>query len=470
MNSASIWIFLPAVTGLGLYFFRRWFKTTVTIGVMVSASLAVLAWFLPVGELVNLGALSFKVGDSFEILGRRLVLEDQDRLFIWMTFAMSAFWFAAVYITRAGRATVPLGLLMVAFWMAAMAVEPLLFAALLMEIAVLVSIPIFIQPGLPGIVLDQKLVSGGVRLLVMQTLGMAFLLMTGWALSGVETMPNREAVIRTTSLLAFGLALILGIYPFHTWILVLSQRSHPYAAAFGLVALPWMGLNLGLRFLDRYTWLNQVEVIVYALQAAGALMLLAGGVGAAFERHLGRILGYAILLETGYGLLAISSVQSLPLLMAAFLPKMVSFGVLALAMSVMQSRLPDLSLPSLKGVGIRLPFVSTALVLALLSITGVPLLAFFPLRLALLESLVSQAAWAVGFSLVGCLGLLAATMRVALSLVSSETQFSAGIQENWQVLSLTGMAILFLILVGLFPHWFSLVFSQSLRFFENLAP
>jgi NADH-quinone oxidoreductase subunit N len=468
MSSPVIWILSPAVLGLVLYFLRRWFRLTVTLGVAAAVVLAVLAWYLPIGIQINLGAWSFKIFDTFQILGRRLVLEEQDRTLIWIIYSMAAFWFAAVYITRAGRTTVPLGLMMVAIWLAALTVEPILYAALLVEIAVLVSIPILIQPGLPGVVIDHVLIRGGFRFLTLQTLGMAFLLLSGWALTGIETMPSREVVTQIASLLAFGLGLVLGVFPFHTWILILAEKSHPYASALVLVIFPWMGVLLGLRFLDRYPWLEQVSILIFLLRMAGVLMILIGAGSVVFERHVGRIMGCGVLIETGYCFLAVSFPESQAVIFLIILPRVVSFGVLALAMSVMQSYVGNLSLANIRGLGVQMVLISSTLVLALLSITGLPTLAYFPLRLSLLGELASQGSLLAWIGFLGSAGMLVGTLRVLLYLVSSSERTLEIKRENRQILLLAGIAIGLLFLVGLFPHWFSPLLIQGTQFFKNL--
>lgn len=310
MSSPALFIFFPAVAGLTLYFLRRWFRLTATLSVAIASLLAGLAWFVPLGVQVDLGAWSFRLPDSFLILGRQLVLANEDRALLWMIFAMTAFWLGGVVVQRAGSATAPLGLMLAAFWVAALAVEPLLYAGLLVELAVLVGIPILIQPRLPGVVVERALVLGGLRFLALQTLGMACFLVAGWTLAGVEAMPSQEIAWRAVSLVAFGLFLVLGVFPFHTWISLLAEKSHPYTSGFILVVFLWMGQLLGLRFLDRYVWLSQIEATNVFFQLAGALAILAGGVSAAFERSLGRIMGYAILVDTGFGLVALGVPQS----------------------------------------------------------------------------------------------------------------------------------------------------------------
>ena len=105
--------------------------------------------------------------------------------------------------------------------MAARAVEPFLFGAVRVEIAVLVSIPMLVPPGTrPG--------RGVLRYLIFQTLALPVILLAGWAFNIVQIYPeNQAALARASIFLGLGFAFWLGVFPFYTWIPMLSEESHP---------------------------------------------------------------------------------------------------------------------------------------------------------------------------------------------------------------------------------------------------
>ena len=66
---------------------------------------------------------------------------------------------------------------------ASIAVEPFLFAALFIELAILLAIPMLVN-------IQQPPARGVIRFLIYQTLAMPFILLSGWLLSGVEASPG----------------------------------------------------------------------------------------------------------------------------------------------------------------------------------------------------------------------------------------------------------------------------------------
>jgi len=180
MSTAILWIIFPGiVSGVLLIFYKR--KNLVFIvGTFVAILLAILAWRIPIGESINFASISFSIQDSLSILGRRLVLDNNDRSALLLIYLGLAFWFTGAWVARTSLLFVPLGLAIAGLLTAALAVEPFLYAALIIEIVVLVSIPLLSSPGF-------QRGRGVVRYLTFQTLGFPFVLFTGWLLTGVDT-------------------------------------------------------------------------------------------------------------------------------------------------------------------------------------------------------------------------------------------------------------------------------------------
>ena len=171
---------------------------------------------------------------------------------------------------------------------------------LFIEMAILIAIPmlttIYTPPG-----------RGVVRFLIYQTLAMPFILVAGWLLAGVEASPGDLALTaQSAAMLGMGFAFLLAIFPLYNWIPLLLEESSPYIVGFLLWIVPTVTIIFGAGFLDRYSWLRSSPQLILALRYVGLLMVVSGGAFAAFQRHLGRIMAYGSIAETGFSLLALS--------------------------------------------------------------------------------------------------------------------------------------------------------------------
>jgi NADH-quinone oxidoreductase subunit N len=471
VNAPLLWIVFPGLAAAALLFLRRWEKLTAALGTALALLLALLAWRLPIDQTIILGPLSFKVASVLPILGRRFEIGDLERPELILIYASAAFWFAGSVFARATWNFVPVGLAMAALFVAAISVQPFLYAALLIEMAVLVSVPLLSPPG--------RAVSRGVtRYLIFQSLGMPFILFTGWLLAGVEASPGDSAfVVHVAVLMGLGLAFLLAVFPFHDWIPMLAEESHPYVAAFVFFMLPLVVLLFGLGLLDRYAWLRTAPALYTALRLAGGLLALTGGVWAAFQHNLGRIMGYAVLVEIGLSILALSpgydDAGGLPLLGSFFsllLPRGLALALWALALTVIQSQAKGLRFRHVQGIAMRMPVAAGALLVAHFSLAGFPILAGFPARLALWDGLARSSPLAAVTALLGAAGLFVAGLRTLAVLVVAPGQEALEFLESRGQQVLLALGGLGLLLIGFFPMWFLPVLENLGNMYPHLKP
>lgn len=450
MSAPIIWILIPGFLSLALLFLRRYKLVVLIVSTFASILLALFAWQLQFGEVITVGSLAFIIQEQFVVLGRRFVISNLDRPIITFAYLSLVFWYVGAAFTSVPRIFIPLGMSVVAVLVSALAVEPILFAALLIEVAVLISVLILVPMG-------GAVNRGVLRFLSYQTISLPFILIAGWFLSGVELQArNTQDIVRAAIFLGFGFAFQLGVFPLHSWIPMLMEKSHPYVAAFLITMLMNMSLFFGVGFLFQYPWLQENLNLLEILRLLGLVMVITGGIWAAFQRHLGRLFGYAVILEVGRTLLAISLPEGSQLLFALTVPRILSLGIWILALSLLHAHSDGLRFNQIQGMGRQFPIAAGGIVLAIFSLVGIPLLAGFPVYHLLWEQLAQIGIWISIGSLLASVGLLIGGLRTLAVLVMGPDEMPH-IKTGWQELGvntllLVGMAGMFIL--GLFPQWF----------------
>jgi NADH-quinone oxidoreductase subunit N len=464
MNAPTLWILLPLVIA-GLLLLLRNQNAITLIACLFTLFLTLAAWLIPIDSSLTLGNLSFKLSSSLEILGRHLILSSADRSFLALIYGSCLFWFIPAAILKIARRLIPLGLAITSLLVASLAVEPFLYAALLIETAVLLSIPLLSTP-------RQKPGKGLIRFLIFQTLAVPFILFSGWILAGIEANPGNLILVKQAAIfLGLGFAFLLAIFPFYTWIPLLAEEVHPYILGFILWMLPTVTMFFCLGFLDRYTWLRDTPTLGIVLTTVGVLMVASGGILSAFQYHLGRIMGYAVIFETGFSLLALSLVSrmGISIFLLLFVPRTLCLGTWALALSILKDHTPKLSLDDVKGFARIWPFAALGLILSNLALAGIPLLAAFPVHQAIWEELARSSLPLAFWVFVGSFGLCTSAVRVLAALVMAPEG------ARWEALETRSQRLLFaagwlaMFLLGLFPQWALPLWSKLPILFEHLG-
>lgn len=447
MSTPLIWIVFPFAAAVGLFFLRGKRTLTTLLATGLCLALAGLALILPFEGQLTLFRFGINISPTLQILGRRFLLDETSRYLLVFLFGMSAFWFLGTLALDTPAIFPVLGLGVTAVMIGALTVDPFLYAALLVELVVLLSIPMFSKRG--------SLAGPGLqRYLIFQTLALPFILFAGWVLGGTAISAETEGrLLQAALMLALGFAFWLAVFPFYTWVPLLSSESHPLVVGFALTLLPMVVLLLAIDFLEGYAWLRSLPLLVPTLRAAGILMIVTGGLWAAFENNLQRLFGYAVIIEIGFGLIAISLLNSggLEIFAVSLLPRFLALAEWSLALSVLAMQEVPLTLDGIGGLLRRFPFAIVGLFFAIFSLGGLPLLASFPAKQPLLEILSKDSLLQAGWVLGGVAGFLVAGIRMT-------ARASKNTQQGWQsaestvqkvMLVLGALAIL---AIGLLPH------------------
>lgn len=464
MSAPLLWIFIPAALAIpALLISNR--RILSIFGGSLALLLALVALIVPIDQALQIGNISLKIAPEIEILGRRLILTPADGSLLAIFYGLVAMWFYGAEVTRSAHRLIPLGLIITALLVASIAVEPFLYAAILIEIAVLLAVPLLLP-------VNQAPGPGVMRFLIYQTMGMPFILFAGWLLTGVESSPSDLALaVQSATILGLGFAFLLAIFPLYVWLPMLAEEVSPYTLGFLFWVLPTITIIFGMGFLDRYSWLRTSAGLSQVLSVGGLVMVVTGGLWSAFQRHLSRQMAYAVIAETGFSLLAfsLSPEKAVDAVFLLIIPRSLALLVWAMSLTQMKELAEPLRFSAVQGLARKHPVTTAGLILAHFSVAGFPLLAGFPVRLALWEGLASQSLEVAFWFLIGILGLLTGATRTLAVLVMAPQGTGWELQERWRPGILIGIGVLGLFLLGIFPQIFRPIMANLPGMFEHLG-
>jgi len=467
LSTPLLWVVLPLIVAgiTGIFYQRR------ILGIILSSltaiGLCLLAMFFPEDLTLSVGPFMMTFQENLGILGRQISVDYEILPFLTLVYALTGLWTLSSGIQGVPALFRPISLVITALLTAALGVQPFLYAALLILTAVLVSVPMLSQSG-------KKNHVGIFRYLSMQTLAMPFILVAGWLLTGVQILPPDSPLVgQTTMVLGLGFALWLGVFPFHSWVPMISQRSHSIVFSFLMFILPTTIIMFGLKFFDQYTFLRESQNIYETLRFIGMLMILLGGGWTAVQSNLKRAFGFSMLSETGFLLLAVglSAQGGLVWLLLLFLLRSLGFWLWGYTLALIEVHSGSLEIGAVQGLARRYPIFSISLLLAQLSIAGLPLLAAFPIKMALLTAAFDIGTGLGAWVFIGSLGLFIFSIRLLTSLVMPEDDTVDGqwiISEKAHEYIPALFMIILLIILGLFPHTFLSGISNILTAFTHL--
>ena len=464
MNAPIIWIILPAFIAVILSLVTNQRVLSITGG-LIAVVLALTAEFAPIEQAVRIGAFSLKIDSSLSILGRELLINPEEGPLLALIYGATALWFFGAEASKSALRLVPFGLMITSLMVASIAVEPFLYAALFIEMAVLLSIPLVTSiRRAPG--------KGVVRFLIYQTLAMPFILLSGWLLAGVEASPgNLSLAAQSALILGLGFAFLLAIFPLYSWIPMLLEETPPFVVGFLLWIVPTITLIFGAGFMDRYSWLRSSPQLTTALQFIGLLMLVTGGVWAAFQVHIGRIMAYGTIAETGFSLLALSLDLKIgiPILFLLLPARALGLAIWSLSLTIIKEKEKTMRFTDIRGLLRISPLASVGIILATLSTSGFPLLAGFPARLALWDGLAHISLNAAFWMGIGIIGLLIAAFRTMAVLSMADEYTDWEVSENWLQTIMLGLGMIGLFILGLFPQSIQYFLADLPSMFEHLG-
>jgi NADH-quinone oxidoreductase subunit N len=482
MNAPLIWIFTPLFLGLIALLLRKQGSMLLIALVGMSLILTWLAWQFPIDKVIELGSGSVKISSNLNILGRGLNIVDSDRPLISLVFFANSLWLIGAILARPGIFFAGISQIIIALIVAALSVDPFLYAAIFIALIVLVSVPLLSTP-------STKVINGLLRYLNFQLFALPFILFVGWLLAGVEASPGSSIlVLRAGILLALGLAFLLALFPFHSWLPMLAEEAHPYSYAFTVFFIPLFVSVLALGFFERFAWIRDLSQISFILVSIGGLIAALGGLWAASQSNMARQIGFIVVLQSALILSAIgiSGAIGIEIIFAMALTKLFSFIACAIALSgLREASGGSLRISKLSRITRRHPLLMAMLLIGLANFAALPLtISFFP-NILLLEQVwkISKLA-TVGF-LVGQFSLALLFFRAFISLaapifsapkIESEESLLGKLKDPLPPDVTSPLLWLFsqfifvvLIVMSLFPQYFFMGITSMLSIFPQIV-
>jgi NADH-quinone oxidoreductase subunit N len=460
VSTPFLFIIIPLIISALLLIPQKNKTRIQVIGIITCGFLATFSIFQEFGEVLKIGPISLEINSTMSLFGRSFILANGDRFFLSVAFLASALWFGIANLIETPGKYVSLGLSITSILTAALAVEPFIYSAILVELAVLLAILLATQVGKP-------ISKGIIRFLIFQSLAMPFILFGGWLFGGIQASPSDIARLSQADVfLGMGFAFWLAVFPFQSWVPLFTKEVHPLVSGLIFTLFPMVALFLMIDFISGLIWLRESTYLAPALRSVGLIMIITTGVWTAFESDLKRIFGYTVLFETGFSLIMISfqSDAGLRMLLVSMVPRIIGLATFGLSLSILVSKGYNSSIDSLNGVYRKLPFVSIALVISLLSIVGIPLLAVFPVRLAVFEQLAKADLYSIIWCLVGIAGFFFATLRIINSILF-RVEKKWHIQESITQIIFICIGVLLLLVIGIVP---GVLGGETAGYFSNL--
>ncbi|RLD01974.1 MAG: hypothetical protein DRI65_15260 [Chloroflexota bacterium] len=407
MNTPLIWILLPMLAAGTSLFFLRYRYILRWSGLGFGLILVVSGLVLPINEVFKFLFWEVKLSEQLLIFGRRFILSGADRPIVILLFSLWLFWLLIMDPKLVPAQFIPLSLAGICLILTAYSVEPIFYGALFFAFLALIYVVLLSPPG-------KEPTPGVLRFLIFQILGMLFILFAAWLASWIDLNSGNQVMLaRSLLILALGFSFLLSIFPFISWISMVSERNHPFLSGY-IFNTYFLGVFLfGTRFILEGGWIGQGLNIQLPFQLAGVIMLSYGGLMAIFSKHLGRLMGAVIIAEIGRSLLAISLFQAgFPIYFGMVILQSISLGVWSISLTQLQQGIQDLDFQSADGAARLWPVITSGLLLGYFALAGVPLLGGFPIYWALGSGLSYYPLWINSIFVLSTLGLVYGGLRL----------------------------------------------------------
>ena len=273
----------------------------------------------------------------------------------------------------------------------------------------------------------------------------------------LEGVTEKRPVLAALAFITVGLGLKLALFPLHQWL----PNAYAYAPSVVTTFLAATATKVSVYVLVRFYFLVfaplqalegvPVGAVLVALSAAA---ILAMSLVAVFQPDLKRMFAYSSVAQIGYITLGLGVANEAAL--TGSLAHLVNHGVTKCALFLLVGgivlRGGDTSFASLAGLGRRMPWTSFGIVIAGLSLIGVPATAGFTSKWYLIAGAVEQGSWwIVALLVAGSLIAVAYVWRFVEVAYLAPAPAGAAVHEPpWSMRIPQAVAVALCVVLGLF--------------------
>jgi formate hydrogenlyase subunit 3/multisubunit Na+/H+ antiporter MnhD subunit len=434
--------------GAALVYVLRRMEAVAAFSAAALAGLVALGlWKLPTAMPVRLAGRTVWLGRPLVWGDLSLVLTPAAQALLVYLLLTGAFAFILGWRTYQGRTFYPFGLVLLACWATVALLQPLLLAPFVIVLSSIVAV-FLIQAGRPG---NTR---GAWYQLLFPSLAVPFFLIAAWYINLAPLNPDEAMPYRIAGwLLVIGFIFLLQPAPLHVAVPAIAGHAPPVVAAFLWVGGQSVTLFLLQRFLVTYPWMATTIDSARWLLWLGILTALVGGLLAAAQNRLGRLMGYAGLFDYGVLLVAMAlrGTAGLPTAVWLLLTRTIALMTFALGAAALRHYMEDDHFDRLAGAVSRLPWAVAALLAGGLALVGLPLTAQFASRWALLQLLAeNDTRWVLLILLGGC-GVLIGVIRAGKACFGSLSESKVE-RESLGLTVFAAILVVSSVLLGIFPQ------------------
>jgi formate hydrogenlyase subunit 3/multisubunit Na+/H+ antiporter MnhD subunit len=286
---------LAMLTALVCYVVHR---SNLVSGLIGAASCFMMGWISlhqALEEPLSRPGQRLALSRSFVLLGREWVLLPDDAAVLTLVFAACGLAFLLALSAPQGWSFHAFGMGVIAMLVLSVTAEQYIYSILFLWLASILVVFV-LSGGRPGAT------TGAVRFLALVSMA-AMLLLT---LPGyLQPDADSGSVHTATLLLVLGFGMLLMLVPFHGQLIAIAAHSAPMVPAFVLSAFFPVVFHILLVLGRTHPVLFQDELLFDACRWLGTAAVAIGGVAAVGQRKWGYLVGYAILVDWGAGLIAL---------------------------------------------------------------------------------------------------------------------------------------------------------------------